>query len=90
MRDRGWRPTAFEQLTVEVRVLGLARTLRDLIYFGWCMAWFSVPAGPLWALQKVPFVAGCRGYFEARDSIDFPVINRWLSLRFARWRKALQ
>lgn len=83
-----WRPSWAQQVAVEVRVLGLRRTVRDTFYFWWCMAWLGMPMGPLWALQHVPFLEGCRGYFEWRDGNEFPAINRWLSLRFARWRRA--
>jgi hypothetical protein len=81
-------PNIIEQVMVETRVLGPTRTVRDLIYFGWCSAWLSLPLGPLWALTNVPFVAGCRGYFEWRDGIEFPALSRFYSIRWHRWRKA--
>lgn len=83
-----WRASALQNLIVEVRVLGLHRALRDTIYWWWCAFWLGTPLGPLWALQHVPGLEGCRGYFEWRNGHDFPALNRWQSLRFARWRKA--
>lgn len=74
-----------EMFAVEVRVLGLRRAIRDHAYYRWCMFWLNFD--PLWVMNHIPLVAGCRGYFDARDAIDFPVITRWCSLKWRRWRQ---
>jgi hypothetical protein len=74
-----------ELLAVEFRVLPFHRFVKDRIYWGWCSLWFAV-LPPLAALTWVPFMAGCRGYFELRDGAEYPAIGRWCSQHWVRWR----
>lgn len=73
--------TLWELWAVEWRVLGPWRCIRDNIYYAYCMGLLSLPFG-LWLMLHTPLLNGCRGYFEWRDSIEFPIIGRWYSRRW--------
>lgn len=81
------RITLLEMLAVEYRVLPLRRFAKDRIYWCWICLWMAV-LPPLAALTYVPFMAGCRGYFEWRDGHEYPAIGRWYSMHWHRWRNA--
>lgn len=72
-------------LAVEFRVLPFRRFVVDTAYWWWVSFWFAV-LPPLAALTWIPWMAGCQGYFEFRDSIDYPAIHRFYSMRWTRWR----
>jgi hypothetical protein len=69
----------------EFRILPFRRLLKDRIYWVWVRLWLWL-LPPMTALTYVPFMAGCQGYFEIRDGIEYPQLGRWYSLRWARWR----
>lgn len=73
-------------MVVEFRVLPLRRFIKDTIYWAWISLWIAAPIDFLWSLQHIPFMAGCRGYFEWRDGIEYPAIGRWHRGQWRRWR----
>ena len=77
------RPSFFENIVVEYRSLGLRRFLFDQCYF-----WLAMII-PIDFQMRTGWLITARGYFDYRDSIEFPVIGRWQSLRFCGWRNSL-
>lgn len=80
-----YKISSLDVLAAEYRVLPLRRFLSDRIYWAWVSLWFWL-LPPLAALTHAPFMAGCQGYFEIRDGIEYPILGRWYSLRWTRWR----
>lgn len=84
-----YRVSKWKLMVVEWRVLGPRRFAKDTAYWAWVRLWFALPVNILWSLTHVPFMAGCRGYFEWRDDVEHPAIGRWNRLRWRHWQRSL-
>jgi hypothetical protein len=73
-------PTIFETVAVDIRVMGIWRAIKDYLYFRLAMLI------PFNFQYRTGWLIGARGYFDWRDSNEFPVIGRFYSMRFKRWQ----
>lgn len=64
-----------ENAVVETRIMGFWRWLRDEFYYRLAMI------VPVQIQYRTGWLIDARGYFDGRDTFEFPAIGRWHSWR---------